>query len=215
MTAYAITDVVSVSNFPAVQEITGSVSLTGSGITGSVGIDNFPVIQEITGSVSIVEIIDITGSIGITNFPTTQLITGSVSISEIVEITGSIDITGITDVTGSVGITNVVVITGQTSGNISSLPAKLATSTVVSISASVSSVTLLANNTDRAAAIVYNDSPSAVYVKFGSNASYTNGFSYCLPASVTLEFSQPIYTGIVTAFWLQATGSAWITEVTL
>ena len=63
---------VSVSNLPAIQTVTGTVSVTGS----SVAVSNFPPTQAVSGTVSV------TGSsVSVSNFPATQVVSGSVSVS--------------------------------------------------------------------------------------------------------------------------------------
>lgn len=83
---------VNVTNFPATQPISGSVSITGTpAVTVSSGsinatVQNFPATQPVSGSVSITGTPSVTvssGSINTTvqNFPATQPVSGTVSIS--------------------------------------------------------------------------------------------------------------------------------------
>lgn len=89
-----------------------------------------------------------------------------------------------------------------------------ATSTLSNVSASASSVTVLALNTARKSAIIYNDSTVGVYLKFGSAASATS-FTYRLETKRTLIVDGiPAYTGIITGIWDSATGTARVTELT-
>ncbi len=88
------------------------------------------------------------------------------------------------------------------------------TGTVTSVSASASSVTLKAKNVDRAGLIIYNDSSSACYVKFGAIAS-TSSFTYKMGAGdhLVIDAEAALYTGVVDAIWDSASGNARITEL--
>ena len=90
-----------------------------------------------------------------------------------------------------------------------------ATSTLSNVGDEIASTTLLASNTSRKGAIIFNDSSAILYVKYGSSAS-TTSFSYRVNPFQTLELiSGVIYTGIITGIWASdAGGSARITELT-
>lgn len=94
----------------------------------------------------------------------------------------------------------------------SSLPTA-STSTTSSVSGSASSVQLLASNSSRKSASIYNDSSASLYVKFGTTASTTD-FKYPLGPRDILEFPAPIYTGRVDGIWSSASGAARIAEET-
>lgn len=87
------------------------------------------------------------------------------------------------------------------------------TSTLSNVSASASSVTLLASNSSRLGAEFYNDSTEACYLKFGSTASSTS-FTHKLAAGDAIIIKPPVYTGIVTGIWGSATGTMRVTEIT-
>jgi hypothetical protein len=94
---------VSVSNFPATQQISGTLNVgnfpTVQPVSGTVAISNQPALafdangnlkvsspntQSVTGTVSVSNFPttqQVSGSVGITNFPATQTITGAVSVS--------------------------------------------------------------------------------------------------------------------------------------
>ena len=84
-------------------------------------------------------------------------------------------------------------------------------SNVTSVSASVSSVTLLASNSDRVEAIIENDSVEDLYVKFGSGATAS---SYTKKIEQGDAIVVDSYTGIITGVWSAASVDARITEVT-
>lgn len=88
------------------------------------------------------------------------------------------------------------------------------TSTLSNVASSATSVTLLALNTARLAAVIYNDSTQVLYVKFGATASETS-YTYQLPSGGALELPNfPVYTGRIDGIWASANGNARVTEVT-
>lgn len=87
------------------------------------------------------------------------------------------------------------------------------TGTQTSVAASATAVTLLAANTSRLSASIFNDSTVTLYVLFNSGASITN-YKVQLVGGAYYEFPFPIHTGIVTGIWDSATGSARVSEMT-
>jgi hypothetical protein len=86
------------------------------------------------------------------------------------------------------------------------------TATLTNVSSSVTNVTVLASNTARKGATVFNDSTSAVYLKFGATASAT---SFTVKMAAGAYFEVPFgYTGIIDGIWVSANGSARVTELT-
>ena len=79
---------VSVSNFPIIQSITGSVTVANN-LTGAFAITNVPTV---TGSVTVPNIVQVTGSTQIVGIPT---ITGSITVPNLVSITGAVGITNL------------------------------------------------------------------------------------------------------------------------
>lgn len=87
-----------------------------------------------------------------------------------------------------------------------------ATATVTSVAGSASSVTLLASNTSRQGATIFNDSTATLYVKLGATASTT---SFTVKMATDDYFEVPFsYTGVIDGIWSSATGNARITELT-
>lgn len=85
--------------------------------------------------------------------------------------------------------------------------------TLSNVAGSASNVTLLAANSSRRGAIIFNDSTAALYIKFGSTAS-TSSFTYKVFPAGTWEMSPGIvYTGIIDGIWDSATGNARVTEL--
>jgi hypothetical protein len=91
---------------------------------------------------------------------------------------------------------------------------KSTTGTASNVAASVTVVTLLAANSARDNATIYNDSTSNLYVKLGSAASSTSFTVLMLPGAYYELPIQRMYTGIITGVWASATGNARVTELT-
>jgi hypothetical protein len=101
-------------------------------------------------------------------------------------------------------------ITGS-GGSLSVSEAKAATSVTSTVAASATSVTLLAANSNRVEAIVWNDSTAILRVKFGATASSTD---YTVLLNENEAVIVDTYTGILDGIWDSATGNARITELT-
>jgi hypothetical protein len=86
-----------------------------------------------------------------------------------------------------------------------------ASAAVTSVAAAVADTSLLAVNTARMGAAVYNDSTAVLYLKLGTGASTTSFTARLVPnAYYEVPFN---YTGAVNGYWSSATGNARITEV--
>ena len=100
-------------------------------------------------------------------------------------------------------------------GELLILERKPGTSTVTSVAAVAASVSLLASNTARRGAMIFNDSASAdLRVKLGTAASATS-FTVLVPPSGYYELPYPAYTGAIDGIWDAAVGDARITEITV
>ena len=88
---------------------------------------------------------------------------------------------------------------------------RAATPTQTSVTASATSVSILASNSSRLGAAVYNDSTAILYLKLGATAS-TTSFTVAMAASSYYEVPFQ-YTGAIDGIWASATGSARITEI--
>lgn len=85
------------------------------------------------------------------------------------------------------------------------------TGTSTNVASSATNVTLLAANTSRFGATVFNDSTSVLYLKLGATASAT---SYTVKMDAGDYYESPHgYTGIIDGIWSSANGYARITEV--
>jgi len=90
--------------------------------------------------------------------------------------------------------------------------ARPSTSVTSSVAGSMSSVVLLASNSIRLGATIYNDSSALLYVKLGTTASTTDYTIKLFPLSY---YEVPYgYTGAIGAVWSAATGFARIDELT-
>lgn len=90
---------------------------------------------------------------------------------------------------------------------------KTPTATLTNVSSSATSVSILAANTARVGAAIYNDSTQVLYLKFGATAS-TSSFTVKMASGAYYEFPLPVYTGAVDGLWSSANGYARITELT-
>lgn len=89
---------------------------------------------------------------------------------------------------------------------------KALTGTLSNVDGSASNVTLLAANTARLGATVYNDSTAILYLKLGATASAT---SFTVKMQPDDYYEIPFgYYGTVDGIWASATGFARVTEIT-
>jgi hypothetical protein len=88
---------------------------------------------------------------------------------------------------------------------------RASTAAVTSVSAAVADTSLLAGNSNRLGAAVFNDSTASLYLKLGTGAS-TTSFTILLNRYDYYEIPWP-YTGAVNGYWSSATGSARVTEL--
>lgn len=93
-----------------------------------------------------------------------------------------------------------------------SSPTGFANAALTTVPANVASVTLLASNSARRGAFIYNEGTAILKLAFAAVASAT-AFTITLTGNALYEFQFPMYTGIVTGIWDAATGNARITEV--
>jgi hypothetical protein len=90
--------------------------------------------------------------------------------------------------------------------------ARSRTGTLTNVSSSASNGTILASNTAREGATIFNDSTAILYLKFGTTASAT---SYTVQVAAGGYYEVPFgYTGIIDGIWASANGNARVTEIT-
>lgn len=86
------------------------------------------------------------------------------------------------------------------------------TTALTSVGSSASNVTLLAANTLRYGAAIFNDSTQVLFVKLGATASSS---SYTVKMQPNTYYEVPFgYTGIIDGIWASANGNARVTELT-
>jgi hypothetical protein len=91
-----------------------------------------------------------------------------------------------------------------------------ATGTVTSVAASATSVTILASNTSRKSATIYNDVPTGEILYLALTSSAASTTAYTIKLWPNSYYDLPItYTGQITGIWTGGTtGSARVTELT-
>ncbi|MDM9580917.1 hypothetical protein [Nostoc sp. GT001] len=86
------------------------------------------------------------------------------------------------------------------------------TSTPATVASSATSVTILAANSSRKGATIWNDSTANLFIEFGATAA-TNAFTAKLSAGGYFEVPFN-YTGVISGIWSAANGSALVRELT-
>lgn len=98
-------------------------------------------------------------------------------------------------------------------GSIVIAPVDSNTGTLSNVSGSITSGTILAANTARLGASVYNDSSAILYLRLSSGTASATSFTVKMQPEDYYEvpFS---YVGAITGVWASATGAARVTEFT-
>ncbi len=113
--------------------------------------------------------------------------------------------------------TDTALVVAVSPNNVISANPKSSTGTLSNVASNASSVTLLAANTSRVGATIWNDSTQVLYVKFGTTASTTSATirMAASTATQTSYYEVPFgYTGRIDGIWASANGFARITEIT-
>lgn len=98
-------------------------------------------------------------------------------------------------------------------GTLRTVQGGAATGTKTSVAGSASSVTILASNTSRKGALIYNDSTALLYLDLSGGTASTSSYSVQVPSQGFFEAPGPaVYTGAITGIWASATGNARVTE---
>jgi hypothetical protein len=100
------------------------------------------------------------------------------------------------------------------SPSVSAVAPPPAASGLTNVAGAVSSTTLLAANTNRKGALVFNDSTANLFLGLTSGTVSQTSYSAKIPASGLFELPWPVYTGQVNGIWDAATGTARVTELT-
>ncbi|MDZ7966867.1 MAG: hypothetical protein RM368_18125 [Nostoc sp. DedSLP03] len=86
------------------------------------------------------------------------------------------------------------------------------TSTPTTVASSTSSQTILAANSNRKGATIWNDSTATLYLEFGTTAT-TSAFTVKLSPGGYYEVPFH-YTGVISGIWSTANGNALVRELT-
>lgn len=109
-------------------------------------------------------------------------------------------------------VNSIPVIIASDQSSIPVTSSKSSTAILTNVSASVTSVTILASNSSRVGAIIVNESVVPIYLAFAATASQ---ISYSIILEASDSFNIPFgYTGVISGIWRIATGSARVTELT-
>lgn len=100
----------------------------------------------------------------------------------------------------------------DTAGYLLTKPAPMTASAVTQVGSSLTVVPLLAANTARLGASIYNDSTAYLYLKLGSAAA-ANSFTYKCPPGGYYE-ALAGYKGVITGLWDAVNGNSYATELT-
>jgi len=197
-----------VGNFPAVQEVTGTVTAQINQVVsvsngGPIGTSDNPIFV----SSSATSPVFITGSVTATatlqpNTPVSQGLPGGISDAWNIKITDGVQVLG-TGSSAPLWIT----------GSVTTVAEVNPTATVAAIASSItgSGVTLQAANGSRRGLTVYNDSTKILFLKLGPAVTVTN---FSVKVSAQGYFEVPAnYTGIVTGVWSGVNGFAYVTEI--
>jgi hypothetical protein len=91
-------------------------------------------------------------------------------------------------------------------------PVTSGTATPTSVASSTTSVSLLASNSNRKGATIWNNSTANLFVEFGATASAT-AFTFRLDPQGYVEIPFG-YTGAISGIWSTANGTALVREFT-
>lgn len=158
------------------------------------------------------------GSVSVSNFPASQTISGAVTTTGNVAA-GAADsgnplkLGGRAQATAPTAVADGDRVSAwfTNNGALVTKEQRASASSVASVAASASNVTLLASNANRFGATIYNDSAAVLYLKLGATASAA---SFTLRMAADSYYEVPFgYTGIIDGLWASATGSARVTEV--
>lgn len=93
-----------------------------------------------------------------------------------------------------------------------------ATGTITSVNDTNADTTILAANTNRKGATVYNDSTALLYLALASTTSSATNYTVQVPAGGFYELPMMeggVYTGVIKGIWASdASGAARVTEFT-
>jgi hypothetical protein len=153
----------------------------------------------------------ITGSVETTlsSVTATQGTKGTIAESWFVRLTDGSAVIG-------TAINNALFVTGAVTipNTVTTTMAKASTGTVSTVARSASSTTVLAGNSARIGASIYNDTNTNLFLRLASGVASTSSFSVKVGAQSYYEVPAH-YSGIIVGIWASAgTGNAQVTEFT-
>ena len=190
-----VSGTVGVNNFPATQNISGTVGAF---------IQNWPPLQGVSGTVNI----GTAPQLQIFNFPATQAVSGTVNITS---GTLAAVLKGINTQASAADNALVVALSPA------SAQTRAATPTITSVVGIATSTTILAANAARLGAIITNSSTAILYLRYGSSAAANSAGNYTIAVPISGGSHEVPYgyTGQITGIWASANGFANITEITV
>lgn len=224
------TNAVSVTNFPATQPVSGTVTVTQA--TGSnlhVAVDSMPT-TTITGTVAATQsgtwnITNVSGTVSLPtgaatettlsslNAKVTAVNTGAVVLAAGAATIGALTANQTVNVSQINGVTPLMGAGNTGTGALRTTRASGGTGTLTNVVSSSSNVTLLASNALRLSASFFNDSTQLCYLKFGATAT-SSSYTVQMPSLSYYELPGPhIYSGIIDGIWASANGNMRVTEV--
>jgi hypothetical protein len=88
------------------------------------------------------------------------------------------------------------------------------TGTMTNVAGAVTSTTILASNTSRKGATVFNDGSANLYLALSASTASLTAYTVKIGPGGLFELPWPVYTGQLTGIWDAAVGSARVTEMT-
>lgn len=179
----------------------------------------------VTTSTANIEVAPSLGTQPVSGTVTSNLGTGGVAATSLGKAEDAVHASGDTGV-ASWGVRNDGAATAFTSANgdysplatdangsqfIRETPAN--TGTTSNVTAATTSTQLIAANTLRRFVVIYNDSASDMYLKYGTAASSTS-FTALIPSLALVTIQAEEYAGVLHGIWNTATGTARVTETT-
>jgi hypothetical protein len=87
------------------------------------------------------------------------------------------------------------------------------TATKTNVTSVITSTTILAANTARRGALIFNDSTALLYLSYGTGTASTTSFSVRVAAGALFVIDTTLWTGAITGIWAAANGAARVTDI--
>jgi hypothetical protein len=104
------------------------------------------------------------------------------------------------------------VVVTDSSGNPVTSSSAPSTGTLTSIASAATDTLILAANSSRKGAVVYNESTAVLYLLLATGTSSATAYSIQIPANGNFTLNPGEYTGIIKGIWASANGFARVTE---